>query len=124
MNVHLINFAVYAEVIVVSGLLEILFSYYFSVEKKILDPDIIWRMQNVQQMSSYRNLLGRTSMLQMHTVPCALEIWLLPCPLGTMSIPSPGSWSLLRAHSTLLAAEQARVSQMKGFGANREEQHS
>lgn len=63
-------------------------------------------------------------MLQMHTVPCALETWLLPWPLSTMSIPSPGNWSLQRARSTLLAAEQAMVRRMKGFSVNQEEQHS
>lgn len=102
MNVHLINFAVYAEVIIVSGLLEILFSYYFSVEKKILDPDIILRMQNVQQMSSYRNLLGRTLMLQMHAVPCALEMWLLPLSPGHHE--HPFTWQLVTGESTLNTA--------------------
>lgn len=38
---HLINFAVHVEVIIVSGTLEMLFSYLLSVEKKILDPGIM-----------------------------------------------------------------------------------
>lgn len=40
-SVHLINFAVHVEVILVSGILEMLFSYLLSVEKEILDPGII-----------------------------------------------------------------------------------
>lgn len=35
---------------------------------------------NVQQIPSYKSLLGETLMLQMHRVPCPLEIWFFPAP--------------------------------------------
>lgn len=77
---HLINFALCVEVIIVSGLLEMLFSYLRSVEKEILDPDYHLENANIQQISSYKSLLGRTLMLQMNRVPYVLEMWLFPAP--------------------------------------------
>lgn len=109
-SVHLINFAVCHRGHHCEWAPGDAFAYCFSIEKQILDPKMIWRMKNIQQVSSYKSLSEGNLMPQMLATPCALEMWLLPCPgyhehLGSMSIPSPGNQALQRAQSALLAAE-------------------